>query len=120
MFEFIREKSPEVPEDFVRQYVKNHEARDKWMQSYALYDWVAPLKPRYSYHDFLKEFCYKLNESDIKLPDASIAQESNKKLFMVSQKGVRTFMMQLDRETSDYYATVEESLFDYFAKKQKE
>ncbi len=44
---------------------------------------------------------------------------SKRKIYLISQKGMKTFMMSVSDETREYYASLEEHLFNYLDYQRK-
>ena len=57
-----------------------------------------------------------MKESEIRdfEEDSSLNKNGRpRKLYLISQKGMKTFMMSVSDETREYYASLEDHLFNY-------
>ena len=84
------------------------------------------------YNDFCSYYILKLKSSEFKKLDTETfsmdksGRMKNKlgqviqKVYEVSQKGIKSIMMQADEKTREYYIELEELMFDYIDKKEEE
>ena len=77
------------------------------------------------YFDFCSYYIFPLNSSEFReVPTQSVSRKiqhggNNKKLYEISQKGVKIIMMQAEEKTREYYIELEELMFDYIDKKEE-